>query len=296
LNENEDSLEVEVQKDYRLSHGILMKADAQHIAIVGYYSESADPKVFAGVFYIKVDPTMRRIIQETYHPFSEETLSQIFTESTLKRKRKRLKAKGLTRYTEIGIPSLKIGRMLIAKNGNIMIVSEQNRISRARPADADPIEPNYNLDVISDNLIVTTLSSSGSFAWEAVVKKKQKLNADEKRWGQYAVGFDGDNLYFVFNDHADNQNKEVHEEFTKYLPYYGKGAINTMYVKVDSEGNTTRKLLVRRSKTDVDIAPSIFFQPTDKELIIMTSQRLKRVGITRGRAKSRLGLIKVYLE
>ena len=156
--------------------------------------------VFAGLYYLKdsnyskgyylwsggLDST--RIIMSIAKPFTPDVLHDVTGSYSPKN----------------GIPSIRLGDMVLRRDGGIVLIAEEYKASRELQSDMNfygglPMN-NFRYFFYYDNIIVISLDKEGKKDWYHILKKEQVSINDNGVYSSYLLHAMDDKLVFVFND------------------------------------------------------------------------------------------------
>ncbi|MEO1414174.1 MAG: hypothetical protein AAFW00_02805 [Bacteroidota bacterium] len=275
--------------DYYLFNPIIFENHNRHLVCTGYFSETKRKPKFktpkAGVFHLTIDPTNGQVLQKSFFNFSLAQVLHFISEDEYKAQKEKADTYRTALSLELGITNMYMSRIIQRADGGYTIIHEQHRTKKVVPlpgltrlasGDADPMSRTnleQNREYTSYDILLTTVSAEGTLLWEQMITRRSIFYNYSESWSGYALGFDGENLHFIFNDHVDNQDLIDSEEEKFYSTLDLNKNLSTVHVTIGADGQMERNTLALRGEIEVDFRVNRFFQPDSQTLIVEGTSR-----------------------
>lgn len=196
----------------------------------------APKKGIKGIFYFRIDPETYSVVASSQQDFTPEFKEQ-FKQSPKDDLRTVLHSFGMS-------------DMVVKADGGVTLVLEQNYQTSKSVRTYGEDKPGYigtkptraNIYYnFSNDLVVADMDRGGTLNWTVKVPKQQKTEGpDDKMYIGHALAREGNNLYFIFNDHPSNLVQGSSLTYTMKNPASSQVAI----VRIDENGNQERRPLI----------------------------------------------------
>lgn len=260
--------DVKLEEKYLAEMHIVINMDHELIC-AGFYSNSGTLEA-DGSFYLKIDSESKEIVVKNFKEFDLNFITQNMSDKEEKKARKK-DAKG--KDTELWMYDLK--EFVIYDDGSIILIGEQYYVetktktttSNGSTKTTTTYYYHYN------DIVVVNIDFMGNILWAEKVGKKQRTINDGGFFSSYNLSVVGDKLYFVFNDHPDNEFLGDNED--EYETFRGNKKSMIAIVEMDIDGNQNRSTLVSAKEAGVMTRPKVCEQISNNQMVLF-GQRGKK--------------------
>lgn len=251
-----DSLQIQSQDKYLRSMRVDV-AENGDVVSAGFYSQR-NSNGLGGAFYLRIDSKTGAQISSSYKEFDIDFQTDNMTEAKAARTKKRA-AEG----KNVEQANYFIDRFITKPDGGVQMIGEKRLIITTYIQAGLVVVPTTTY--YFDDILVVDIDAEGQIKWASQIAKKQTTTDDAAAYSSYANLSQGSNLFFVFNDNAEN------------LDYNGVGRVSrmgknsstvVMAAKVDENGKITREGLFRRGEAEIKIRPRLSHVLNDNEMLL----------------------------
>lgn len=238
-------------------------ADNGNIVCAGLYSK--DPKNHDkadGICYFNIDPSTKKVIKTT-----KEFTSEFITKYLTKKKAEDVTKKE-DKGKDVGIYKFDFAMLKIRKDGGAYYMAEQYDVDvdkvgqNVANSSAPQVATYYHRDIL-----VANFNPNGEVEWMEFIPKLQR-SFDTKDYSSYVPCLFNDDIYFLFNDHAENQNLW---KTGKLKNFTSKDAGCITMVRLGKDARQERTVL-DKTKAPLFIIPFYNKQMNENELIFYSGK------------------------
>lgn len=241
-------------------------SDNDELICAGMYRKDAKAtNTSDGVFYFKIDPLSKKITK-TVKEFPIEFITKY-----LSKKREENLTKKDDQGKDLGIYDFNITSLHLKKDGGCYYIAEQYDTDRDMK-NTGVGDGNVTTEVTFyyRSIVVISFHKDGDLQWMESIPKVQV--AYDNVYLSFVPVLNKDELYFLFNDHAENQQLW---QTGKFKNFTSKEAGCVTLVKLDKTGKQERKVL-DKTKAPTFIIPMYKKQLSDTELIFYSGKEDKK--------------------
>ena len=203
--------------------GIVIPEGSEYPVLAGLYTDPGSMKV-SGVAYFKMSgPESAKGI---FHPLDEKITGKLYEKEE----------KESDHADEYDIRFLFPG-----KGGDVTIFAENYARKPGLGLDVKlfgGVSPEARMEDHYGDIVAINISSDGTPSWTSVIGKKQKSTDDNLMFNSFAVAENKGTYGLIFNEEVKNMSDVV-------------------WVTIDSNGNSNRKLIFERTKDRLRVAPML---------------------------------------
>lgn len=233
------------------------------IYIGGFYGTSCC--TIDGSFFIKVDGKTNE--QTTYNT---KAFSLDFITEGLSDKKQNQVERRAEKGEAIGFDNVDFRDFIVRQDGGVVLIGEFYAVNINNNTEAAGGNPNGTHFNYKD-IIVVSIDPKGQIEWSKKILKRQLTTDDGGFMSSFVLAVNGDNLYFVFNDHEANLTvKDANE-----LKTYDRNMNNSIVtmVSLDGKGEMTREQVISQRELGLEIRPQSCAQVSSNELILFGLKR-----------------------
>lgn len=280
-----------VSKDKFLRDMRVAVTPDQEILVTGFYSNNgaswngltinltndsyiaAGENPIGGVYYLKLSPDRKSVLEEKYNGFSLDFLTQNMKKRQAGKAIKREK-KGKSNEDF----NFTLDDLIVREDGSVTLIGEQINnmtIHTERPTTPAHITGpvTFNQSSSSDfysylDIIAVHLSANGEVQWADKIAKKQNTTSDFGLFSSYVAAYENGMLYFIFNENAKNLHHKGEGEVLNFNPRRDKKNAALAVVSFDDKGNKSKKHIAQPAGSTVFLKSSTSRQFSDKNLFL----------------------------
>jgi hypothetical protein len=213
------------------------KSNDGKLIVSGMYSSMSGPE--DGTFYAVIDSKTKKVITETYTPFSGNTASMLGYK--LKIKGEKSEAPGSRNF---------VSRHFVTLNGNRYLVAEHS----VESIGADKLYYNISMEVL-----VSKYNAEGKNEWQAVIPKQTYPGRNPGMSSGSFQLLEGKNeLYVLFLDHEENEKTSLNNySISDYKPIKRSYGANVACVKVTEKGELSKSILFKNPEQAPAYVPNM---------------------------------------
>lgn len=263
LKGEEKVREYDVKLDGKFLNQMLITINLDHELIcAGFYSNKGTA-VADGSYYLKIDSETREIVVKNFKEFDIDFITQNMTDKEENKARKK-EAKG----KDVEIWAYDLDGSVMADDGSIFLVAEQYYVETKTTTTTTNGVPKTKITNYYhyNDIVVVRIDFMGNILWAEKIGKKQRTVNDEGFFSSYNLNVVGDKLYFVFNDHPDNEFLRENED--EYETFRGNKKSMIAIVEMDADGKHNRTTLVSAKEAGVMTRPKVCEQISSDEMIL----------------------------
>ena len=171
------------------------------------------------------------------------------------------------------IENIKLVNVFHKENGDILAMAQiyESVYSSIVKKSGETVERTTHL---YDDILILKINKSKELLWGENIQKKQITTNDNGRYSSFGVFNKDDDLYFLFNDHKDNNHileNQVHKIKGMNTPQLAY----TTLVHVYSDGVTHRSHLYETKDLQVIQRPRFNYKLNDSEMLIYEEKGFK---------------------
>jgi uncharacterized protein YxeA len=244
--------------------------------LIGLYSTKKSVNA-AGILTLSLDKATGQIAVLSKHEFDTDMFKEFLTEKQQKKVEKR-EEKG----KDVEPFKYDIKNIVYGEDGSYKVVAEQwYTYTRTYTVSTGNGTQTRTVTVyVYNDIVVSKFNSDSKHEWSTAIHKKQASQDD----GGYALGYalfvDGEDLYFIYNDHIKNTGKFDASKWVAYSPSAKNGVV--VYTKVDANGEKVKKEMFTSKDVGMIAVPRVFAKISEDSMVAY---------MRRGR-KSQFGVIK----
>jgi hypothetical protein len=240
----------------------------RELICAGFYSNKGVSGA-DGSYYLKIDSESKEILLKNFKEFDLNFITQNMTDKEENKARKK-DAKG----KDAELWMYELDEMVIADDGSIFLIGEQYFVEERTTTSTSNGSTSTRTTYLYhyNDVIVVHIDFMGNILWAEKVGKRQTTANDNGFFSSYNLVVVGDKLYFVFNDHPDNENLKKNNDFETFR---GNKKSMIAIVEMDSDGKQNRTTLVSAKEAGVMTRPKVCEQITSNEMILF-GQRGKK--------------------
>lgn len=251
VNQQNNSLQaIKLGLDNKYSKSVVLSEDLNNnIVITGFYSNKKNSGSADGAYTIKLELDEKNSIKElktTYSEFPIEVLKSYESENKKYKMDKKEKA------DDLEADDLVFDKVIFYKDGSMMFIGEEYYVIEHTNVNSNGNYTTTYTYYFNDILVLKT-DKNGKTLWCKKIPKYQKGKAT-KDLSYHHHSFN-DNECFFYLDNAKNIDLPLTE--TPEMHMSGKGGYLTC-VKIDSNGNMTKKSIFNIKDEEVKIYPKEF--------------------------------------
>jgi len=236
--------------------------DDKEIICAGFYSNRGTSGA-DGSYFLKIDIDSKEIVVNNFKEFGLDFITQNMSNKEEKKTKKK-EAKG----KEVELYSYDIDDMIMNDDGSIYLIGEQyyeyQTTTTSTTNGNTSTKTTYHY--VYKDIIVVNIDFQGNIVWAEKVGKSQHTRNDNGFFSSYVLSISRDNLYFIFNDNPENL--KVNQRGKDFKDFTKKKDSIIVLVKMDSDGNSTRKALFTAKDAEVLTRPKVCEQVSEDELIL----------------------------
>ncbi|MCP4521332.1 MAG: hypothetical protein GY827_06530 [Cytophagales bacterium] len=237
----------------------------QNIVCAGFYSNKAGNGV-EGTFLVKINKNSKQIVAKKFKKFDLDFITQNMTERQKKKaKKKASKGKGVELYQYY------LDDLIVKPDGSVYLIGEQyyTRVVTHTTTDANGnMRTSTTTYYYFNDIIVVNFGVSGDVVWTEKIVKRQKTTNDGGQYSSYAYCMEGNNIYFVFNDHVDNLILNDEGDYSYFNTSRKRSAL--VMVEVGNRGKKKKQVIFQGKKEyRILTKPSSATQVSKNELILL---------------------------
>jgi len=232
----------------------------------GFYSDEGSFSI-KGSYFLNINGKTKAIMNESFKEFGMDFITQNMTEKQKKKTNKKAdKGKNVELY------EYDLDEIILRNDDGAILVGEQYFVRIITNVDA-----NGNTSVTYvyhyNDIIVISISPEGEIEWTEKIPKRQITSNDGGFYSSYATAVVDDNLYFVYNDHAENLSPvALNTGKIKNFTSNRKNSVVTI-VKMDTDGRFTRNALFKNREAEIMTRPKVCKQINDNEMIVFGQRK-----------------------
>lgn len=204
-----------------------------------------------GAFFLRLDRATKKIVHESYKPFSDDFITSYMTEKEEGKAKKKADKKG----EELELPEFDLHEIILRDDGGAVLIAEQYylRIVQSTYTDSQGhMSTRTTYHYFYNDVVVVNMTPDGNIDWAVKVPKRQH-SANTSLYSSIATAVKGDRLYMVFNDSGKNLFLKPGDKVQQFgAP--GKDAL-VVLVAVDRDGNVSREPLFTTDKREAFLRP-----------------------------------------
>lgn len=247
--------------------------------LTGVYSNAAQSGV-AGVFYQKLDLDTEEVIKGGFQQFSEDFITQGWSDRSLRRAERRKKqGKGdpeLFSYTMRDVTFL--------NDGSILGTMEQYYVQVRSSVDGRVDQSSNMYYYYYNDIIAYKIDTAGAFSWVSKIEKDQVSVNDGGPYSSFESFVDNGKVYFIFNDNRQNYDEAGNflNPERLYSANYSRRKNAVALTSIDLEsGSSTRTNFLERDISNTLVVPKLFKvnYRTGELIIYSVAGRKEKIGI-----------------
>jgi hypothetical protein len=245
--------------DYFLNELGMTLTKENNLFIAGFYSSKEVNLRSLGSYVLLFSTSDHTTIFENSQKFDADFLSdKLFTEVDKKRKKNEMTGNSFYYVKDLFIKS----------NGNIVVIGEMEERQ-----DFSSVKGNNGSGISSEviflkDIAVMEFLPDGERNWITKVKKQQFSTNDRGIFSSYHASLINDDIYLLFNDHADNIS---HKDWEEARPFKTRSTDKDnvlSLVKVKNNGIQSRHGISYFLNTNLVARPAIFSLTDDNEILL----------------------------
>ncbi|MFN3917485.1 MAG: hypothetical protein ACK4K0_07060 [Flavobacteriales bacterium] len=248
-----------------LSSASLRYSPTGMLYVGGFYSNQPDERGIAGTFFLSINPETRQTDASTLKPFDRQLLSEFYSESKLNKEQQ--------------LPSFRFSKFIVKPDGGVYFAAEQYYETVTTYMDYYSYYnafPTTTVNYYYNDIVVVSVSATGEIEWTKKIAKKQSSTNDKGYYLSFALHYDGNNLYFLYNENPKNLSESaIRENRVKYMSNSAR-AVAAMVI-VNPKGETSKKALFSGKDSGTILRPKIYLQHTQQSFLLygQTGKRYK---------------------
>jgi hypothetical protein len=237
------------------------------------------------MYLLKMHTGDHTVLQERYHPFDADFLTQNTSSRTVRQYQKKM-----DKGEEPEIYNFKMKNIILNENDNTITLVAEKR-SHTLIVYNNSSNPgmftytNSSLASYYGDILVARFTDEGQIEWVEKIFKEQNTSEDYGFFSSYSLAALRDKLYFIFNDHPNNLFLNGNRKPSNFNPRERKNYMVAI-VGMDSKGNQEKRVLSLAKDTQILTKPRVSKQITDNEMIIYgqfkNNFRLARASFSEG--------------
>ncbi len=240
----------------------------QNIICAGFYSSQGTWSV-EGTYFLKINKNSRKIVSKNFKKFDIDFITQNMSVREEKRTKKK-KAKG----KNVELYEYDLDELIIKPDGSVYLIGEQYYV---RVVTTTTTDSNGNTRTTTtyhyyyNDIIVINFSAAGEVKWAEKILKKQHTINDGGFYSSYVACIDGDNIFFVFNDHVKNlyeNDKNKYSYFTK-----SKKSSTLVMVEINNKGQEKKEVVFDAKNYPILVRPLMSSQVSKNEVILLGQRK-----------------------
>lgn len=247
------------------------------LIVTGTYGE-AYSSGSQGVFLQRINLKRQEVVDDCFHFFPREFITQDLTQSQIDRMERR---EG-RRHPAFQLMNYAIRGIHLLPDGSTVVAAEQFYVFQQNASDTKGVTQTTYHYYFND-LVTYKISASGEFDWIVRLPKEQHSVNDDGYYSSVKTLISGDKLLCLFNDNSKNYDGEGN--FIDLLREISFPARKKSYVLAVSEidlfnGNVHRRVLCDYAQSDGFVV--LHLSPTDyrnRQLLLYAEGRRDRFGI-----------------
>lgn len=236
-------LEFEGTNLYDITLGI---GKNNQILLAGFFKTSRIRETFVGYFTAVFNPEKCKLEHVNMFTFNNELVTAFENPQKVAKLNK-----AISKGEELGMPDLKICKVIHRADGGWYVVGEQQYFYVQKDNRSRSIMPIYHYWYM--DMIVASVGNDGIQEWIVKVPKKQHFINTTFGAGVSAFAYEND-IYLFHLDHVHNR---VLNDTIERMPYYGtENDLTLMCVKINRNGIMERRPVFDTSGVKQIIAPA----------------------------------------
>lgn len=213
-----------------------------------------------GAFFLRLDRATKKIVHESYKPFSDDFITSYMTEKEEDKAKKKADKKG----EELELPEFDLHEIILRDDGGAVLIAEQYylRVVQSTYTDSQGhTSTRTTYHYFYNDVLVVNMGPDGNIDWAVKVPKRQH-SVNTSIYSSIATAVKGERLYMVFNDSGKNLFLKPGDKVEQFgAP--GKDAL-VVLVTVDRDGNVSREPLFTTDKREAFLRPKDCVQLSDE--------------------------------
>ncbi len=244
-------------------HSLQAQIDNDNTLIYAGFYNNKNKNNIGGTFYASFDLQTNQPIQESYREFDSNLLAPSMSDKELARYKKR-ETKG--KNTEL--PHYKFRGLVKRSDGGAVLVGESMLTERTHVRNAQGYIIGRREIYNHDNIFVANVSPEGNIDWVNIIPKQQRF-AHSYAFSSFVFATHKDEIYFIFNDNAQNIPYDKNQKIKPFKPSIKHGIVSI--TSINSQGIQKRFELTRSIDTRSVIQISASSQISSDDVILLTS-------------------------
>jgi hypothetical protein len=228
------------------------------LAIGGFYSNDRYFSI-AGTFFFRIDGETKKVLAKGMKAFDQSFLEQFMSE----------------RRAEKGseLDNFYFDHFVLDEDGGATFVGEQFFVTQRFRSDITTGRQEIQYFYHYNDLIVVDVNPDGTIHWATKIAKNQVSMNDRGPYSSYAFTRQGDQLYFVFNDHPENPERLNADKNANPRSFDNIKRSKVSLVSMDDEGYQRRIPLFGSKDEQTVVRPKVHISPTPGEIFIYSQYR-----------------------
>lgn len=221
-----------------------------------------------GVFYMSIDGESKKIIKSSFKEFTEDFITQGWSEREVKKAKKKEEKKG----KEPQMYKYDLRHVIVDENGGITILAEQYYVYVVSHTSTDSngnTHTTYTYHYHYNDIIAIRINKNGEIEWTTKIEKSQHSINDGGRLSSFAVKVKNDKIYLIYNENS----RDFFEDEDKKTKKKNKRTYFTLLVTLDSKGEYLKEILLNNKEEDSYTVPKLCDDINEKEFLIYNMSR-----------------------
>jgi hypothetical protein len=206
-----------------------------YLNAIGFYSKKnrggAD-----GAFILTIDMINHEVIEFKKNEFELEFITQGFRE----KKQNKVEKRTIKKNKDYELSNLDLDKIILCDDGSFRIIGEQFYVYTTTTTDANGnVRTQYHY--VYNDIIVIKVNANKEFEWHKKIIKRQDRTST--LLSSYSVIESGGELFFLYNDHIDNNIAINPKKGYKNFSFKKKNGVVSI-VEIDRFGNSKKEILM----------------------------------------------------
>ena len=233
--------------------------EAGDIVCGGFYSQKGTFSI-KGTFFFIIDGKSGKIATRSTKEFGMDFLARFM--STRKAKKK----KELYEYD--------LKEIHLRKDGGATLIAEQyyvKEVITVTPTPTGGSQTNTTTYYHYNDIILANFNADAEIEWIKKIPKTQVTTNDEGLYSSFMLAKKADTLFFLYNDHPDNDENRFSKKAKNFNP---KKSV-AKWIAVSPEGEMTQKVLFNPRKLGILLQPKICTPIPGDEMLLYGEKKRK---------------------